>query len=296
MISSMPPRRQAAPTLRLRRLAAELRRLRGDSGLTRDDVSERTGIDPATLYRIETAKAKPQLRTLRALADLYGVPESGREELLELTRQSSDQTWLQQFADLPQPYAAYIAFESEARTLINYESLLVPGLLQTEDYARAALQRGESTASRDEIQRLVDARMSRQAVLEREPPLRLWTIVDEAVLHRPVGGYQVMAAQLDHIAEIAGNARTVTIQVIPYDVGGHPGMNGSFAVLKFDAPGANDLVYMESRAGGLVLEGDADLARFGAIFEDLRALALPPEDSVSFVRQKAKDMKAGSRK
>jgi transcriptional regulator with XRE-family HTH domain len=295
MISPMPPRRQAAPTLRLRRLAAELRRLRGDAGLTRDDVSERTGIDPATLYRIETARAKPQLRTLRALAELYGVPESGRDELEALTRQSSDQTWLQQFADLPQPYAAYIAFESEARALINYESLLVPGLLQTEDYARAALQRGESTASREEIQRLVTARMSRQAVLERDPPLRLWTIVDEAVVHRPVGGHDVMAAQLDHIVQIANDLPTVTVQVIPYNVGGHPGMNGSFAVLRFDDPAANDLVYMESRAGGLVLEGDSDLARFGAIFEDLRALALPPEDSVSFIRQVAKNMKGGGK-
>jgi len=295
MIASMPPRKVPAPTLRLRRLASELRRLRGDAGLTRDEVSERTGIDPATLYRIETARAKPQLRTLRTLAELYGVPESERGELLALSRQSADQTWLQQFADLPQPYAAYIAFESEAKTLINYEGLLVPGLLQTEAYARAALQRGQSTASREEIQRLVDARMSRQSVLDREPPLRLWTIVDEAVLHRPVGGHDVMAAQLDHIAEIAGNIPTVTVQVIPYDVGGHPGMSGSFAVLGFDDPAASDLVYMESRAGGLVLESEKDLTRFKVIFEDLRALALPPEGSISFVRQRAGDMKIGDK-
>jgi transcriptional regulator with XRE-family HTH domain len=267
--------------------------LRDGSGLTRDDVSERTGIDPATLYRIEAAKAKPQLRTLRALADLYGVPDAERAELQELTRQSDDQTWLQQFADLPQPYAAYIAFESEAKSLINYESLLVPGLLQTEDYARAALQRGQSTASKEVIQRLLDARMNRQSVLERDVPLRLWAIVDEAVLHRPIGGREVMAAQLDRMAEIATNIPSVTIQVVPYDVGAHPGMSGAFAVLGFDDPAASDLVYMESRAGGLVLESEPDLVRFRTIFEDLRALGLPPEDSVAFIRERARDMKRG---
>ncbi|HEY7147100.1 MAG TPA: helix-turn-helix transcriptional regulator [Streptosporangiaceae bacterium] len=290
----MPPRRQPAPTLRLRRLASQLRRLRVGAGLTRDEVSERTGIDPATLYRIEAARAKPQMRTLMTLAGLYGVTESGRDELRALTRQSAEQAWLQQFADLPQPYAAYIAFESEAKTLVNYESMLVPGLLQTEDYARAALQRGERAASPEEIQRLVTARMSRQSVLDRDPPLRLWIIVDEAVLRRPVGGRQVMADQLDHIAKIAGNNATVTVQVIAYDAGGHAGMSGSFAILGFDDPAACDLVYLESRAGGLVLENDTDLARFKAIFEDLQALALPPEDSVAFIRMRASDMKKGA--
>jgi hypothetical protein len=105
-----------------------------------------------------------------------------------------------------------------------------------------------------------------------------------------------MAAQLDHIAGIAGNIQTVTVQVIPYDVGGHPGMSGSFAVLGFDDPAASDVVYMESRAGGLVLESETDLTRFKVIFEDLRALAIPPEDSISFIRQKAEDMKVGDKK
>jgi transcriptional regulator with XRE-family HTH domain len=282
-----------APTLRLRRLAAELRRLREAASLTREEVSERTRINDATLYRLESARAMPQVRTLVTLLDLYGVPQADQEELLTLLRQAGDQTWLQQFADLPSPYTAYITFESEAKTLINYESLLVPGLLQTEDYARAALRRGESTASNEEIQRLVEARMNRQKVLDRDPPLRLWMIIDEAVIHRLVGGRAVMSAQLEHIAEIAGNTPTVTVQVVPYDVGAHPGMSGAFAVLEFDDPAANDLVYIESRAGGLVLESDADIARFRTMFEDLRALALPPEDSISFVRRKARDLKAG---
>jgi transcriptional regulator with XRE-family HTH domain len=291
----MPPRRQPAPTLRLRRLAAELRRLRADAGLTREEVTERTGINAATLYRIETVRARPQIRTLMALLELYGVAEDDRPALLALARQSSEQSWLQSFpGELPEPYPTYISFESEARSLLNYESLFIPGLLQTEDYARAALQRGHTTATKEEIQDLVKARMSRQAVLSRETPLRLWTIVDEGALHRPVGGRDVMAAQLDHLADSAAELPQVTLQVIPYDVGGHPGMAGAFAILQFGEPSATDVVYIENRAGDLFLESETDLSRFTAIFEHLRALALPPEGSISLLRRIARDMKGGA--
>jgi transcriptional regulator with XRE-family HTH domain len=298
MIFGMPPirRQQPAPTLRLRRLASELRRLRADAGLTRDEVSARTGINDATLYRLETARARPQARTLMTLLVLYDVPESDREELLALSRQSAEQTWLQSFpAELPEPYPTYISFEGEARSLLNYESLFVPGLLQTEGYARAALQRGTPTAAEDEIQRLVEARMGRQAVLARELPLRLWTIVDEGSLHRPVGGRDVMAAQLERMAEVATDTPHVTLQVVPYDVGAHPGMAGAFAIIQFDEPSASDVVYIESRAGDLFLESDVDVARFRAIFEHLRALALPPEGSISLIKRIARDMRGGAR-
>src|SRR6266568_1733588 len=280
------PARRPTPTLRLRRLAAELRRLRAEAGLTREDVAGRTGVNEATLYRIETAKARPQGRTLTALLDLYAVPDELRVELGALARQSGEQNWLQSFpSELPEPYPTYISFEGEARSLLNYESLFIPGLLQIEDYARAALERGQPTATKEEIQRLVEARMSRQAVLGRETPLRLWTIVDEGALHRPVGGRDVMAVQLDHLAESGAELPHVTLQVIPYDVGGHPGMAGAFAILQFGEPSATDVVYIESRAGDLFLESETDVSRFTAIFEHLRALALPPEGSMSLVRR-----------
>lgn len=280
-----PRRRQPVPTLRLRRLAAELRSLRTAACLTREDVTERTGINAATLYRIESGRARPQVRTLMALLGLYGVAEPQRSELLALSRQSSEQSWLESFpADLPDAYATYIAFEAEARALLNYESLFIPGLLQTEDYARAALQRGLAAATSDEIRRLVSARMSRQAVLVRQSPLRLWTIVDEAALRRPVGGREVMNAQLEQLAGRAGLPH-VTLQVIPYDAGGHPGMAGAFAILRFGEPPSGDVVYIESQAGNLFLESDADISRFTAIFETLRAQAMSPEDSVSFIRR-----------
>jgi transcriptional regulator with XRE-family HTH domain len=282
---AMAPRRPPVPTLRLRRLAAELRGLRAAAGFTREDITDRTGINEATLYRIESGRARPQVRTLMALLDLYGLTEPQRGELLALSRQSSEQSWLQSFpAGLPDPYATYITFEGEARSLLNYESLFVPGLLQIEPYARSALQRGLPTASKEEIQRLVDARVSRQAVLTRNPPLRLWTIIDESVLRRPVGGRDVMNAQLDHMAE-STELPHVTLQVVPYDVGAHPGMAGAFAILQFGEPSANDVVYLESQAGDLFLESQADVGRFTAKFEYLRAQALPPEASVSLIRR-----------
>jgi transcriptional regulator with XRE-family HTH domain len=292
----MPARHQPVPTLRLRRLAAELRRLRAAARLTREEVTERTDINEATLYRIETGRARPQVRTLMALLGLYGVTEQERDELLALSRQSSEQSWLQSFpAGLPAPYTTYITFEAEARSLLNYEALFIPGLLQTEPYARAALQRGVPAATKEEIQRLVDARMSRQAVLTRTPPLQLWAIVDEAALHRPVGGWDVMNAQLERLAEAAAELPQVTLQVVPYDVGGHPGMAGAFAILQFGEPSANDVVYIESQGADLFLESQPDVGHFTAIFEHLRAHALPPEASVSFIRRVGNELKGEMR-
>jgi hypothetical protein len=161
--------------------------------------------------------------------------------------------------------------------------------LQTEDYARAALQRGSLTATKDEIQHLVEARMGRQAVLTRDPPLRLWAIVDEAVLHRPVGGRDIMRDQLEHLVE-AAELSHVTLQALPYDVGGHPGMAGSFVILQFTDALAGDVVYLESMAGGLFLEAETDVARFTAVFEHLSALALPPEASVQLITNVAREL------
>jgi transcriptional regulator with XRE-family HTH domain len=292
----MPPRRQPAPTLRLRRLAAELRRLRAKAELTREEVTERTGINAATLYRIETVQARPQRRTLMALLDLYGVAHEDRAEWLDLARQSAEQSWLQSFpSDLPEAYTTFILFESEATTLLNYEALFIPGLLQTEDYARAMYRGAAPTATKDELSHLVEARMSRQAVLTRETPLRLWTIVDEAAVHRPVGGPDVMAAQLDHLAEAATELPHVTLQVIPYDVGAHPGMAASFAVLQFGGePPTGDVVYHESQTGDLFFENETDVRRFTAIFEHLRAMALPPEQSAKLLLRIARGMRGGA--
>jgi transcriptional regulator with XRE-family HTH domain len=296
MISAMPPRKLAAPTLRLRRLAAELRRLRAAAGLTREEVTERTDINGVTLYRLERAQARPQRRTLNALMDLYGVDDqSHRAELLDLARQAGEETWLQSFpSELPEVFTTYILFESEARTVLNYETAFVPGLLQTEGYARAMYLGAAPTATKEEIQPLVEARMGRQAVLTRDPPLRLWAIVDEGALHRLVGGPEVMAAQLEHVAEAVTEMAHVTFQVIPYDAGAHPGMMANFALLQFGGDPPSDVIFHESGGGDLFLESEAHIARFTAIFEHLRAMALSPEHSTRLVRRLARELRGGA--
>jgi transcriptional regulator with XRE-family HTH domain len=275
------------PTVRLRRLASELRRLRAGAELTREDVAERTGIDRATLYRIETARARPQTRTLRALLDLYGVGAPGRDELLDLARGAARRGWLSPY-DLPAQYMTYISFEAEAVSLLNFECSHVPGLLQTEDYARAAIRRGMPDGSREDIESRVRARIGRQELLHGDSPPKLWAIADEAVLRRLVGGQAVMRAQLDHIAE-AADLPNVTFQVIPFSAGAHPGMSGEFVILRFEEPVGADVVYIESMAGDLFLEEPSDISRYAAMFEHLRALALPPDESVALVREVAGD-------
>ncbi len=278
----LSPRRQP-PTVRLRRLAAELRRLRAAGGLTREQVSEQTAINSATLYRIETAKVRPQRRTLMALLDKYGVmDESRRVELIALSQQSNEPGWLQAYeSELPERYTTYISFEAEARSLRAYESSFVPGLLQTEDYARATMEGGLPIA-RDQVGRRVEARLQRQAVLSKKKPLKLWAVMDEAVMHRLVGGQKVMAAQLRRLVE-ASNEPHVTVQVLPYAAGAHPGMHGSFSVMDFPDAADPELVYIESMAGDLFLEREAEVRRYTGIFEHLRATALNPADSVRLI-------------
>jgi transcriptional regulator with XRE-family HTH domain len=279
------PKRQT-PTVRLRRLAAELRRLRSAASLSREDTSEQTGINSATLCRIETARARPQMRTLIALLNLYHVDQAQRDYLIALCREASTQGWLRPYhADLREEYTAYISFENDAQSIRNYESLFVPGLLQTEDYARAVIRGVLPMASKQEIEDRVQARMERQQVLTRDDPLRLWAIIDEAALHRVVGSENILHAQLQHMAETAV-APHVTLQVIPFSQGAHAGMPGSFVLMDFADPLDTDLVYIDSLAGDLFLESDADIRRYTMIFDNLRAVALSPDHSVSFVERR----------
>ena len=274
----MPGKRQT-PTVRLRRLAAELRSLRASSGLTRDEVVERTGINVATMYRIEHARVRPQTRTLRTLLDLYGVEKEQQAELVGWLRDARERGWLHAYqSELPEQYMNFIGFEGEAESAWNYESLFVPGLLQTEDYARAVIRGGFPTAGQDEIEHRVEVRMERQDVLRGDSPLKLWGIVDEAALRRQVGGQPVMRAQLRHLLD-ASELPHVTFQVIPFDVGAHAGMPGSFIVLQFAEDAIPDVIYVDSMAGELFLEEDRDVRRYKLVFEHLRAVAASPDAS-----------------
>jgi transcriptional regulator with XRE-family HTH domain len=257
--------------------------LRALSGLTRETVVERTGINAATLYRIEHGRVRPQTRTLRTLLDLYGVDQDQQAELVSLLRDARQRGWLHAYqSELPEHYTTYIGFEGEAHSVWNYESLFVPGLLQTEDYARAVIRGGLPHASRDEVERRVEVRMERQAVLRNDNPLNLWSIVDEAALRRQVGGAAVMQAQLRYLMEVS-ELPHVTLQVIPFDVGAHAGMPGSFVFMQFAEATIPDVIYIDSMAGELFLEEEGDVRRYRLIFEHLRAVAASPDASRSLI-------------
>jgi len=284
------PIKRSAPTVRLRRLAAELRRLREAAGLTQEDVSERTGKDRSTLYRLENAQQRPQRSTLMQLLDLYGVYQPRRSELLTVLREAGQRGWMQPYrSDLPETYSDYIGFEAEARSISNYESLFVPGLLQTEDYARAVIRGTLPHASAEQVENRVAARMERQELLTREDPPQLWAIMDEAAVRRLVGGRAVLREQLARIRE-ASALPNVTAQVIPYDAGAHPGMLGTFIVLEFPDPADQSLVYLESMAGGLFLEDDTEIRRYILMAEHLRAAALRPDQSAALLAAIAQEL------
>jgi transcriptional regulator with XRE-family HTH domain len=278
----MATNRAKPPTVRLRRLAAELRRLRAAAGMSREQVTEQTGVNEGTLYRLETARARPQRRTLVALLDLYGVSGDARTGLLDIAKSADDQGWLRPYhAELPEEYAAYISFEAEARAVRNYESLFIPGLLQTEDYARAVISGTLPLATSTEVEQRVQARMERQARLSGTPPLGFWAILDEAAIRRMVGGSAVMREQLSHLLE-AATQPNITLQVITFDMGAHPGMPGSFVHMEFD-PADPELVYVDTLAGDLFLEAEADLSIYASMFDHLRAIALSPARTTGMI-------------
>jgi transcriptional regulator with XRE-family HTH domain len=284
------PRQRPSATVRHRRLAVQLRQMREAAGMTQEDVAERTGKDRSTLYRLETALQRPQRSTLIQLMDIYGVDQQRRAELLTLLKESAQRGWMQPYrSELPEIYSDYIGFEDEARSISNYESLFVPGLLQTEDYTRAVIRGTVPHVSPEQLENGVLARMERQALLARDDPPRLWAIMDEAAARRQVGGPQVMAAQLARLGAIAA-LPNVTLQVIPFAAGAHPGMPGSFIVLDFADPADQSIVYIDSMAGDLFLEQENEISRYIVMFEHLRAAALRPDDSIALLAAAANDL------
>lgn len=289
----MATTRTKPPTVRLRRLAAELRRLRTEAGLSREHVEAQTGVNEGTLYRIETARAKPQRRTLLALLDLYQANDEVRSHLLDIARTAEGQGWSRPHNwQLPGEYATYISFESEARSVHNYESLFIPGLLQTEEYGRAMVKGVLPTATQAEVDQRVEARSERQKLLDSEQPLELWAVLDEAAIRRVVGGPAVMRGQLLHVLEMAKRPN-VTVQVITFEAGAHPGMPGPFVHMEFRSELDPELVYVDTLAGDIFLEADDDIRRYKVMFDHLRAAALSPSDSARLITTISEKLKGG---
>ncbi|MFI7273871.1 helix-turn-helix domain-containing protein [Streptomyces sp. NPDC049879] len=270
-------------TIRVRRLASELVRFRERKRLSIKAVADATGVNEVTLRRIEARQARPQKRTLIALLDAYAVRGDEREKIVALARGAQEQGWIRPYdAELPDEYNAFIQFESEASELKKYESLFVPGLLQTEDYARAVIGGTLRTAPSSEVELRVRARMERQSILTREEPVSLRVAMDEAALRRLVGGADVMRAQLDHLAKMSMEPH-IQVQVIPFTAGVHPGMPGSFVLMNFARSAEPEIVWVDSHVGDMFLEKPMQIARLTTAFDELIAQASSPAESLAMI-------------
>jgi transcriptional regulator with XRE-family HTH domain len=268
-----------SPTMRRRRLAAELLRLREAADLTQEEVAGRLEWDPSKLSRIENRQVGIIARDLRKLLDMYGVTDvEQREGYFAMAREGKQRAWWQSYGDvIPSEYGTLIGLETEAVTISSYGQELVPGLLQTADYARAVIRAFRPDDTADEITRRVEVRLARQAVLARDDPPRLWAVISEAVVRRAVGGQAVMAVQLRALASEWERA-VVTVQVLPFSAGEHPAMAGSFVILDFPDP-EPAAVYLENAASALYLERITDVQRYAGMFQFVQAAALGPKES-----------------
>jgi transcriptional regulator with XRE-family HTH domain len=273
------------PTLRGRRLALELLRRREAAGLSREEAARQLEWSTSTIFRIETGRSRPQPGNVRVLLELYGVTGPERDGLIRLSREARQPGWWHSFRDvLPNPYEVYIGLEAGAASIRNFEPVVIPGQLQTEEYARQTLRNGPGELDREDVERLVQVRMERQRILSREARPRLWAVLDEAVIRRLVGGPEVMREQLRHLIECAEQGKT-TLQVVPFGAGAHAGTTGPFVILEFPEATDPDVVYVETLAGDIYLEASSDVDRYTLAFARLLAAALHPDDSVRLVQQ-----------
>jgi transcriptional regulator with XRE-family HTH domain len=284
---------RGSPTVRSRRLAAELRRLRERTGLTGEEVADRLGWSGSKISRIELHRIGVKQSDLRHLLDLYGVGESHRDELLALARESSRKGWLEKAtASFPAEYAAYLHAEAEAKSVWNWEPQVIPGLLQTPDYARAMMRGWQSMFALPpgDTERRVETRVLRQQLLTRDPPLELSVVIDESVLSRRFGDATVMHRQLTYLLETT-ELPNVEIRVLRLN-GDHPIGTGAFYYLQFaqvhEIP-MPDIVTVEHLMGNYYLEDEEDTYKFLVTFQQLVAKALDPAASHDLIARTANE-------
>ncbi|MBA9002848.1 helix-turn-helix domain-containing protein [Thermomonospora cellulosilytica] len=285
----VPPHRRS-PTIRRRRLSRELRKLREESGLTAEQVWRRLEWSAGKLSRIEHNDwRRPNPRDVKDLLDLYGITdESRREALITLARESRERGWWEtEFGDVLG--GDYAGFEAEAERIHSYEPLVICGLLQTAAYARAAI-RGDMIRDPEEVERRVALRMKRQAILTGPNPPTLWAIMDEAALHRPFGTPEERIEQLERLIA-TGDSDHITVQVIPFSVGMHPGLACGFALLDYADPDESSIAYVEMGGNALYLERAEDLKSHSLRFQHLQAAALSKDATTAFLKRLRDDLK-----
>ena len=281
----------SSPTVRRRRLAAELHRLRQASKLTIEQVAEQLEWSPGKVSKIENARVSVMPRDARKLLDIYGVTEGQERDLLvSLARESRERGWWQQYGEtVPEWFATYVGLEAEAVTISAYQAEIVPGLLQTQGYAAALHRAALMNATEDEIERHVAVRMERQARLRESDAPQLWVVLNEAVIRRIVGERAIMHEQLTMLAE-AASAPNITLQVLPFSAGAHASMDSAFWILSFDPPTDGEIVYFEHPTCSLYLEKADEVARYRLVYEHLRAASLSLDESRRLIARSAEDL------
>lgn len=277
-----------SPTLRRKRLAARLTQLREATGKSAAAVAAEFDWTASKMTWIEKNRGKrPSVTDVRLLCGTYGADETTTEYLVQLARDGRKKGWWDPYI-LSNPYENLVGLEAEAETVLNFELGMVPGLLQTEDYARAMIQAGPAEIGINEVEARVEVRLTRQKGLYQDPPLRLVAIMDEAALHRRVGGLKVMREQMQHLLDLVEDRPRVTMQVIPFDRGAHPSMTGGFVILQFPEPDDPDAVYVENAAGGLWLEKSTEVADHHIGFQHLLGLAVSARDTIDLIATMAR--------
>ena len=269
-------------------LGTQLRRFREAAGITPERAGYEIRASRSKISRLENGRVKLKSRDVTDLLTLYGVTDEAlRTRFLALAEQSNTPDWWTKYGDiLPDWFETYLSLEAVATTIRSFEVQFVHGLFQTEDYARAVL--GRKTALPNEIERRVALRLKRQDLLSRPNPPRIWSVMDEAVLRRPVGGPAVMRAQFEHLIEVAALPR-VTLQVVPFAGGAHAGESGSFTVLRFEERDLPDVVYLEQLTNAVYLEQRSDVERYLQVVNEISSEALTPDETKQLIEQVARE-------
>jgi hypothetical protein len=281
----------SGPTVRRMLLGAQLRRLRGEAGLSREQAGEAIRASEWKLHRLENGQVSFKERDIVDLLALYGVKDPGEvASFVIMAREANQPGWWQTFGDLlPQWFRAFVDLESAASLIRAYEGQYVPGLLQTEAYCRAVVTGALLDEPPEEVERRVALRMGRQGLLSGDAPPRLWAVVDEAALRRPVGGHAVMRAQLERLIE-ASTLPQVTLQVLPFRAGAHPAMVGAFTVLRFEDRELPDVVYVEHLTSALYLSKREEVDRYLHVMEGICVRSAPPEQTPGILSEILKEL------
>lgn len=279
------------PTVLRMTLGGQLRRLREGRGITREAAGEALRASHAKISRLELGRVGFKERDIADLLTLYGVTDPDeREAFLALARQANSPGWWHRYGDLlPGWFETYLGLEQSASVIRSYESQFVPGLLQTADYGRAVIRLVHGRETPNEIDRRVDLRMRRQEVLGGAEPPVLWTVIDESALHRPIGGVAAMRSQIEKLID-AAERPNITIQVMPYEVGGHAAAGGPFTILRFPEADLPDIVYLEQLTSALYLDKRPDVDRYLAVMDQLSVQAEPPDETPRLLAKLLKNL------